>query len=220
MSQDALANGEPTIEQHVPSGPRDLPPGWAWAPLGLLVSVISRGRAPDYVHDGGVLVLNQRCIRWGDIDFKFAKRTSTASAAKYPPHLAVKYGDILWNSTGSGTIGRTAVYRREANPSPADQVFIDTPITLVRCEHCLPEYIQYFTATLPVQKIIGDLNVGSTNQLELPRSVVAELPVPLPPLAEQRRIVARIDELFAEIAEGEAALERAPVILTCGAGRC
>jgi type I restriction enzyme S subunit len=35
------------------------------------------------------------------------------------------------------------------------------------------------------------------------------LPIPVPPLAEQVRIVARIDELFAEIAEGEAALERA-----------
>jgi type I restriction enzyme S subunit len=33
--------------------------------------------------------------------------------------------------------------------------------------------------------------------------------IPIAPLAEQRRIVARIDELFAEIAEGEAALERA-----------
>ena len=34
-------------------------------------------------------------------------------------------------------------------------------------------------------------------------------PVPLAPLPEQRRIVARIDELFAEIDEGEAALQRA-----------
>jgi type I restriction enzyme S subunit len=60
-----------------------------------------------------------------------------------------------------------------------------------------------------VQKIISDLNVGSTNQIELPRSVIAELKIPLPPITEQRRIVAQIDELFAEIEEGEAALERA-----------
>jgi len=40
-------------------------------------------------------------------------------------------------------------------------------------------------------------------------SDVKGLPFPVPPLPEQRRIVARIDELFAEIAEGEAALERA-----------
>jgi type I restriction enzyme S subunit len=39
--------------------------------------------------------------------------------------------------------------------------------------------------------------------------VLAAEEVPLAPLAEQRRIVARIDELFAEIAEGEAVLERA-----------
>jgi type I restriction enzyme, S subunit len=38
---------------------------------------------------------------------------------------------------------------------------------------------------------------------------VKRLPFPIPPIPEQRRIVARIDELLAEIAEGEAALERA-----------
>jgi type I restriction enzyme S subunit len=62
---------------------------------------------------------------------------------------------------------------------------------------------------LYVQEIISDLNVGSTDQLELPRPVIASLKIPLPPLPEQRRIVARIGELFAEIAEGEAALQRA-----------
>src|SRR3954464_10022638 len=42
-----------------------------------------------------------------------------------------------------------------------------------------------------------------------PHHHLCNAPIPLPPLAEQRRIVTRIDELFAEIAEGEAALERA-----------
>jgi type I restriction enzyme S subunit len=207
MSPDALTFGEPKTEQPAASGRWDLPPSWAWVPLGSLVSVISRGRAPDYVDDGGTLVLNQKCIRWGHIEFKFAKRTSNASVTKYPPHLTIRDGDILWNSTGSGTIGRAAIYRREA--SPEDQVFIDTHITVVRCEHCLPQYLQYFAETLHVQKTIADLNVGSTNQLELPRSAVAELPIPLPPIPEQGRIVARIDELVAEIAEGKASLERA-----------
>jgi type I restriction enzyme S subunit len=152
-------------------------------------------------------VLNQRCIRWDKIDFSFVKRTSLASVSKYPEHLLIKDGDILWNSTGSGTIGRAAIYRDTQNAE--ETILVDTHITVVRCEHCLPEYVKYFARTLHVQKIIADLNVGSTNQLELPRAAVAELFIPLPPLPEQRRIVARIDELFVEIAEGEAALERA-----------
>jgi type I restriction enzyme S subunit len=121
--------------------------------------------------------------------------------------LIVRYGDILWNSTGSGTIGRAAIYRH--SDFITAPILIDTHISIVRCDHCLPEYVCRFLSTLHVQKIISDLNVGSTNQLELPRSVIAELKIPLPPLPEQRRIVARIDELFAEIDEGEAALQRA-----------
>jgi type I restriction enzyme, S subunit len=203
MSPDALAVGELVAVTE----PWQLPRTWVWAPLGLLTSVISRGRAPSYVNSGGVVVLNQRSIRWDNIEFGNAKRTSESSFQKYPDHLIVRDGDILWNSTGSGTIGRAAIYRRPAAiPAP---VLIDTHISMVRCDHCLPEYVCRFLSTLHVQKIISDLNVGSTNQLELPRSVIAELKIPLPPLPEQRRIVARIDELFAEIAEGETGLERA-----------
>jgi type I restriction enzyme, S subunit len=203
MSPDALAIEElPTT-----TGPWRLPTSWVWAPLGLLTSVISRGRAPSYVSSGGVSVLNQRCVRWDKIDFGYAKQTSESSFHKYPDQLVVQDGDILWNSTGSGTIGRATIYRHsEAVNGP---VLIDTHISIVRCTHCLPEYVSRFLSTLHVQKIISDLNVGSTNQLELPRAVIAELKIPLPPLPEQRRIVARIDELFAEITEGDAALRRA-----------
>jgi type I restriction enzyme S subunit len=50
---------------------------------------------------------------------------------------------------------------------------------------------------------------GSAGQLRVPVDYLRNSPIPLAPGLEQRRIVARIDEVFAEIAEGEAALERA-----------
>jgi type I restriction enzyme, S subunit len=50
---------------------------------------------------------------------------------------------------------------------------------------------------------------GSAGQLRVPVDWLREADFPLAPLAEQRRIVARVDELFAEIAEGEAALAAA-----------
>jgi type I restriction enzyme S subunit len=48
---------------------------------------------------------------------------------------------------------------------------------------------------------------GSAGQLRVPVTYLRESEVPVPPLAEQRRIVARIDALFEEIAEGERALD-------------
>jgi type I restriction enzyme, S subunit len=50
---------------------------------------------------------------------------------------------------------------------------------------------------------------GSAGQLQVPVDYLRNSHIPVAPLPEQRRIVTRIDELFAEIAEGEAALERA-----------
>jgi type I restriction enzyme S subunit len=50
---------------------------------------------------------------------------------------------------------------------------------------------------------------GSAGQLRVPVDWLRQADFPLAPLAEQRRIVARIDELFAEIAEGEAAMAAA-----------
>ncbi len=57
-------------------------------------------------------------------------------------------------------------------------------------------------------KALGRLD-QSTAIPSLSRDIYSDVAIPVAPLPEQRRIVARIDELFAEIAEGEAALERA-----------
>ena len=52
-------------------------------------------------------------------------------------------------------------------------------------------------------------HVGGTTRLKLTKAQLERIPIPLAPLAQQRRIVARVDALFAEIAEGEAALAAA-----------
>jgi type I restriction enzyme S subunit len=71
-----------------------------------------------------------------------------------------------------------------------------------------PRYLYFFVNS---QKFIGDLlplQRGNSPPAVLDSDIKAQ-PIPIAPLNEQRRIVARIDELFAEIDEGEAALDRA-----------
>jgi type I restriction enzyme, S subunit len=59
-----------------------------------------------------------------------------------------------------------------------------------------------------IQKSLVNQGQGGA-QPNISRSILLDQPIPLAPTAEQRRILARIDELFAEIADGEAALQRA-----------
>jgi type I restriction enzyme, S subunit len=198
----ALASKVEDLEE--PDGPWLLPDGWEWVPLKRLSSFIGRGRGPTYVASGGVPVVNQKCIRWRRLEPKHFKLTSRDAFDRLAPELHIRAGDLLWNSTGTGTIGRAVVY-----DGSIPELTIDSHVTLVRPTSVEPSYLGYFIETLRVQHLVIDGHVGSTNQQELPRSFVEELLVPVPPAAEQGRIVARVEALFAEIADGEAALVEA-----------
>jgi len=65
------------------------------------------------------------------------------------------------------------------------------------------KYVLYFLSTVAAQDLVQDHSYPSLN---LP--TIAEIPIPLPPLAEQRRIVAILDEAFAAIATAQADAER------------
>ncbi|MBT9290671.1 restriction endonuclease subunit S [Prosthecodimorpha staleyi] len=181
--------------------PWPLPAGWAWVPLKAVSSFIGRGRGPTYVEAGGVPVVNQRCIRWHRLERLHFKLTAREAFDRLSPELRIRTGDLLWNSTGTGTIGRAVVY-----DGSIPELTVDSHVTIVRPSSIEPGFLGYFAETSRVQRLVVDGHVGSTNQQEMPRTFVEELLVPLAPLAEQRRIVARVDALFAEIAEGEAAL--------------
>lgn len=187
-----------------PVGSGQLPQGWCWAPLKSLCSFIGRGRGPTYVQSGGVPVVNQKCIRWHRLEKQHLKYTARDAFDRLAPELRIRAGDLLWNSTGTGTIGRGTVY-----DGSIPELTVDSHVTIVRPNSIDPFYLGYFIETSRVQHLVIDGHVGSTNQQELPRAFVEDLLVPLAPPAEQRRIVARIHALFAEIAEGEAAMAEA-----------
>jgi type I restriction enzyme, S subunit len=62
---------------------------------------------------------------------------------------------------------------------------------------------------LAANRVLNECSKDGTTVNSIEVAALERLPVPLAPMAEQRRIVARIDALFAEIAEGEAALAEA-----------
>lgn len=185
-------------------GPWELPAAWCWAPLRSLTSFIGRGRGPKYVEEHGVPVVNQKCIRWRKLATQHLRLTARDAFDRLTPELILRQGDLLWNSTGTGTIGRAVVY-----DGSIGELTVDSHVTIVRPVGIEPKYLGYFVETGRVQHLVDEAHVGSTNQRELPRAFVEDLLLPLAPFSQQRRIVASIDALFAEIAEGETAIEEA-----------
>jgi type I restriction enzyme S subunit len=92
----------------------------------------------------------------------------------------------------TGTIGRVI---RLIDP-PAKLV-CDSHVTVVRCLGINPEYVRTWLRSDHVYALIEDRAAGSTNQVELTSQLAANQIIPLPPLAEQHRIVAKVDKLMA-----------------------
>lgn len=97
---------------------------WKETTLGEIAEYINRGFSPKYVETDGEMVINQKCIRDGRINFLLTKLTDMHKPITSEKIL--KKGDILINSTGVGTAGRIAQFNEESIATA------DSHITIVR----------------------------------------------------------------------------------------
>jgi len=176
-------------------------PDWPVKNLGEVCELVSRGRPPSYCEVGGVIVLNQKCVRNGQIDFGPSRRTDHRSKL-IPEWAYVREGDTLINSTGAGTLGRASFVSMLTEPTT-----FDTHLTVVRPrrEICWPAFVGL--VLYGREKDIVDLAGGATGQTELPREAVRSFEIPMPPLEEQKQIVVRLDSMRAKTSEMVAAYD-------------
>ena len=150
----------------------EIPSGWKCSLLADRVIYLSRGISPAYCEEGGVLVLNQKCVRDSRISFEKARRHDTTM--KQIIGREVRRFDALVNSTGVGTLGRVAMM-----PICQEEVVVDSHITVVRGSN---EQESFFISStlLNRQAEIEALGEGSTGQTELSRVVLGSVPVIFP----------------------------------------
>lgn len=170
----------------------EVPPTWQWTRLGTISSYIQRGKSPKYAASGGSPVVSQKCVQWTGLDLSVAKQVTLESLTEYEDFRFLRDGDLLWNSTGTGTIGR--IIRLV---DPPQKLVCDSHVTVIRCLEANPEYVRTWLRSDHVYALIEDRAAGSTNQVELTSQMAIYQLVPLPPLAEQHRIIAKVDELMA-----------------------
>ena len=170
----------------------DVPDGWAWGTLDDVAAYIQRGKSPKYDDESPVSVVSQKCVQWSGFDITRARGVAESSLCKYGLERYLRGGDLLWNSTGTGTVGRVNVYPEDIS----QRAVADSHVTIVRLLHMSPQFTFLWLSSPFVQSKIDELTTGSTKQQELNASTVRLLHVPIPPLQEQRRIVASVEELL------------------------
>lgn len=138
---------------------------WSQAPLGELISYISKGIVPKYTDDivGSTMVLGQRCVRNQRVDYTQA-RFHDQKTKPFKPEKTVVLGDILINATGVGSAGRVA----QVTVSPQQNCVTDGHVITLRAKGINPFYLGYFLKSR--QPMIEQMAEGSTGQTEMNRS--------------------------------------------------
>lgn len=196
----------------------NLPDSWRWVSLGQLCIFLSRGKSPKYSETKLYPVFAQKCNQPSGLALERARFLDESTLGKWQEFYRLLDGDILINSTGTGTMGRVGYYD-SSNLDP-DYPFIvpDSHVTVVRLGNGLiPKYFYYALRSPFLQKTMEKQFRGTTNQKEFYIDSVSALPIPLPPIKVQKKIVSiidcatkvldTIDELQAQYAENITALK-------------
>ena len=179
--------------------PFAIPENWKWVRLDDICVYLQRGKSPIYSDIKKYPVVSQKCNQWSGFTLEPAKYLAPEVLEKYADERYLKKHDILINSTGLGTVGRVCLFKTD---SKYPIVVADSHVTVVRSTRLISEiYIKYFLSSPHIQDNIEDMCSGSTKQKELALNTIKNLLVALPPLAEQKRIVEKLDKLLADIEE-------------------
>ena len=171
----------------------DIPSNWEWVKLGNIVDYVQRGKSPKYDKESNRYpIISQKCVQWDGVHLEFAKHLKEDFWEGLPSYRFVTKGDLLLNSTGTGTVGRIIKVTKSF-----DKIPVDSHVTIIRLnKNVCNSYILYFLMSPIIQNNLDDYLTGTTKQKEFGLASIQNIVISIPPLEEQKRIVAKIEKLI------------------------
>ncbi|MCM3297257.1 restriction endonuclease subunit S [Streptomyces pseudogriseolus] len=172
---------------------RPLPPGWELTQVGAAVVDIQPGFASGKHNSDGKGLPHFRPMNVstsGRIDRTVTKFVAPDLADR--PGRRLRRGDVLFNNTNSiDLVGKTAYFGDDDFPAYSNHM------TRLRVDHekVTPEYLARYLHACWSSGEFTQLANNHVSQASVGRKTLSSLPLPLPPLEQQRRIVALLDQV-------------------------
>lgn len=172
--------------------PYNLPQKWSWIRIGQIEEInLGFTYRPEYVQEG-VYFLSVKDITGGIIDFNSAKKVSVKTYEEASYGSKPKKGDILFGRVC--TMGKPQIIQTDEPFC----IFVSLGFFRDHTNIVNKKYICYWMESKLFDRQV-DLNVGGVCQKNLNTGWLKNFYIPFPPIEEQERIVAKLDEIFAEL---------------------
>ena len=176
--------------------PFEIPKSWSFVRLGVICNYLHRGKTPKYGNQKILPIIAQKCNHWDQLYIDRCLFSDIDYILKYKEEQFLQKGDIIINSTGGGTVGRTG-YIDETVFDKFDKFVADSHVTIVRPNKLVSHrYIYHYLLSPYIQIGIEERCTGSTNQIELRTTTISDYLVPIPPVEEQKRIVEKVESML------------------------
>ncbi|CAA6603764.1 putative Type I restriction-modification system, S subunit [Rhodospirillaceae bacterium LM-1] len=190
----------PAVKDH----PFQLPRYWSWARLCQICDVVDPNpshRMPTYLTEGGHPFISSENFAEGDkIKFGIGKRISLATVQEQTERFPILEGAFGFSRIG--TIGKSRPLPMKRDYGISHAVCVVNPLDVGQLS------MRYLRLAMAVDAVLDHAH-GGTRSIGVPdlgMAVIRTMPLPIPPLTEQHRIVAKVDELMALCDRLEASL--------------
>ncbi len=183
----------------------ELPEGWVWSRFDQMVSTLEGGTAVSAISTrSNRLVLRSSAVRQGLVDYEDYRYLPDGTKQGPDPYIAT--GDLLFTRL-SGTleyVGNCAVVGelRGRKIEFPDRIFRGRCVSGIS-----PNFIQLAFAEKTLRRSLEAKAKSSAGHQRISLTDLREYCIPLPPLAEQRRIVAEVERRLSVIQQAEVAVE-------------
>lgn len=178
----------PITEEEIPF---EIPESWEWCRVNDLIYPPKYGTSNKSLENGVVPVLRMGNIKDGEIVFdKLVYSNDKVDNEKYN----LISGDLLFNRTNSAElVGKTAIYRGQRPAIYAGYLILLRPIEINS------DYLNFVLSSSYARSYCQEVKTIGVQQCNINAEKISSFILPLPPLAEQHRIVAKIEELLPKV---------------------